>query len=750
MFYASQTNRRIRDVQRRAAGGTTTLNQVKALAAALVVLSAPASATDLTNIENVSSLNGADINITDSIDLNQNNLNSPNKVDGIDLDNPGPGIQLNGNKLAANASKFVDRNGDTMTGDLKTTGGDILMRGGSASDPALAFNSDGDTGIYRDGANIIGLSTGASVRWRIDSFGRLDGNLENMNNGDILMNGQSITELGGTTDATSGALRLANNKIMKWRNTSDGGNIGIGLDDSNFLQIGTTNVADTSPRSIQLATSSTGRDNIRLFTGELDLTGGDIRRIGGVTDASSGAIRLANGASIQARDSGNSNDIEVIGTDSNNNVQIGSNGNLNQVQIKNARLKVSDPNGGVGGITINGDGNDPALAFRHSGGYRGFFRYSESDNRYELNDRDNNPNLLVHDSGRVSIARGKLEIPNGNLDMGNNQIKHIGSGGDTHFEEDGSLNLGGNRLKGAERWETGGSNIGIEDNSENKDIILFKDGTQNVEIPNGNLRMGTNRIKFLDKDGKFIDIPGSSTADIELRREATNSQAFIVHNAKSSSNLLKVADGGNVEIPNGNLIGSKRETATSGSDQYESQQFRLESSQWDTNNNKETSLGMRLVNQPVASARKVHQFTVRGNSGTDLFRVQETNTGGSGTNFFSSTVEIPNGSLVATGSSSAGENILDLEVSDGESLSFVEESSGAQNSVKLVGGNGRDKLRFPDGTNKLIVSENLDVSGNNINNIGTSNVDAVYDSGDDRVEIRSSGQENICIGNCGA
>lgn len=44
---------------------------------------------------------------------------------------------------------------------------------GSAAAPAIAFASDADTGLYRVGADIIGVATGGSERLRIDASGRI-------------------------------------------------------------------------------------------------------------------------------------------------------------------------------------------------------------------------------------------------------------------------------------------------------------------------------------------------------------------------------------------------------------------------------------------------------------------------------------------------------------------------------------------------------------------------------------------------
>jgi len=56
-------------------------------------------------------------------------------------------------------------NGNTaMTGSLK-------LADGSESSPAINFNSDTDTGFYKNGTNSIGVSTGATKRFTVGSYG---------------------------------------------------------------------------------------------------------------------------------------------------------------------------------------------------------------------------------------------------------------------------------------------------------------------------------------------------------------------------------------------------------------------------------------------------------------------------------------------------------------------------------------------------------------------------------------------------
>ena len=60
---------------------------------------------------------------------------------------------------------LVKRAGDTLTGPLE------LDDGSGASSPALSFDGDEDTGIFRSGANTMGFSTAGTQRVGISNAG---------------------------------------------------------------------------------------------------------------------------------------------------------------------------------------------------------------------------------------------------------------------------------------------------------------------------------------------------------------------------------------------------------------------------------------------------------------------------------------------------------------------------------------------------------------------------------------------------
>jgi hypothetical protein len=63
-----------------------------------------------------------------------------------------------------------------FTGNISSP--ELVSNSGSAADPSITFNLDNDTGFFRPGADIVGIATAGSERFRIDSIeGKITGNL---------------------------------------------------------------------------------------------------------------------------------------------------------------------------------------------------------------------------------------------------------------------------------------------------------------------------------------------------------------------------------------------------------------------------------------------------------------------------------------------------------------------------------------------------------------------------------------------
>lgn len=76
-----------------------------------------------------------------------------------------------GSVLTNNTTLFVSKSGDTMSGNLVLAANAqiVLDDAGTASLPALVFDTDTDTGLYRIGANNIGVSLGGALKLNINT-----------------------------------------------------------------------------------------------------------------------------------------------------------------------------------------------------------------------------------------------------------------------------------------------------------------------------------------------------------------------------------------------------------------------------------------------------------------------------------------------------------------------------------------------------------------------------------------------------
>lgn len=109
----------------------------------------------------------------------------------------------------------------TVGGNVEIPNGQTLLQDGSASSPALSFADDTNTGIYRNAEDDLRITSSGTDAFRVD------------NGANILdVYGKRITNVGGTTDATSGAIRLANDSDIRWRNSGDTGDHTIRADNN--------------------------------------------------------------------------------------------------------------------------------------------------------------------------------------------------------------------------------------------------------------------------------------------------------------------------------------------------------------------------------------------------------------------------------------------------------------------------------------------------------------------------------------
>ncbi|PSG99964.1 MAG: hypothetical protein BRC28_01965 [Nanohaloarchaea archaeon SW_4_43_9] len=188
---------------------------------------------------------------------------------------------------------------------------------------------------------------------------------------------------------------------------------------------------------------------------------------------------------------------------------------------------------------------------------------------------DMNGNPLLDSDGNLEI-QGEVYLPTGDLDMAGNDIVNPanvdgvdlddpGNGiavldsryqiiedavGDSElnnsqeFTADGivltsNLNMTGNDI------ETGGGDIAVVDTANSQDIARFKQSGE-FQVPNGNLDVNTNQITGVSTIQADVSNPTLDTA-------GGGSDQWIVYDDANSQAITRFNEGGNVEIPKGNL-----------------------------------------------------------------------------------------------------------------------------------------------------------------------------------------------------
>ena len=239
-----------------------------------------------------------------------------------------------------------------------------------------------------------------------------------------------------------------------------------------------------------------------------------------------------------------------------NNVQIGDNGGnlaMNGQDVNN----IDDIIGSTSATDIfSSGGGRVLLRAQGSGGQLGW--YDDNNNRW-VQEYNNGGNLLLDPVGSVKLENAKLNVNGNQLD----NVQDIemdgdihGSGVDMSLQEVGSVL--GPRNGDTDlniRTQGGGSHVvSIEDGSSSQDIARFNEGTQNVEIPNGNLDMQGNNItncNYINSvDCSNLGGGGSGTDDQNL------SEVLVQGNVANQT----------IEFSNGIEIGDENTTVGSNSD----------------------------------------------------------------------------------------------------------------------------------------------------------------------------------------
>lgn len=366
-------------------------------------------------------------------------------------------------------------------GTLELTNADLdVVNNKVRLDPAgsdIIFNHASDTGNVR---NTLVIQKDGSSAWTLaHDYNNENLDLNSAGSGDLSISGTNlnisgndIEQIGGTPAPSDGALRLANGAFIKARDNSD-------TDDINIIYA-------SSSDNITLGAGRV-HDKIRLLgNNSVDIDGQNLARVGGTTDATSGVIRLSNNTEINARDSTNSDDINLIGTDANDNIQLGVNDNSNRIDLFSTVSLQGHVLERVGGTTDANSGdirlsNNSQIAWRDSGNNSDFDISFDSDDKFKIG------------------ANGPLTetIIRSNLSMDGNVINSVGGTNDAGA---GAIRM----ANGADiRWNDGGNNDDalLQFNSSNDFQINYLGGAHNLNLTDGGIK-NVKTVKGRDNDSE--------------------------------------------------------------------------------------------------------------------------------------------------------------------------------------------------------------------------------------------------------
>lgn len=292
--------------------------------------------------------------------------------------------------LNANTAKAqITTAGTWAIGTTPATAGAVGLENNTAVNFRSAANDANYNLIKSDGSN--GITVGATT-----SVGQVD--VKSSSAVVLTASAYPLTLGSGyvslsTTPSTTGALRLANNVGAYFRNAANSADILlIGSDSSNGITIGNTSTAgqvDVKSTSACVLTASTYK--LTVGTSYVSL---------GTTPAASGAIRLENNVGIFYRKASNAADINMIASDTSDNITIGAVTGVTQIDVKSVTSIALT----TGKVTI--PGGSAALAMSNTPATAGTIRLSNTDAINFRNGANNaDLNLIKSDSiNRVTIG----------------------------------------------------------------------------------------------------------------------------------------------------------------------------------------------------------------------------------------------------------------------------------------------------------------------------------------------------------
>ena len=357
--------------------------------------------------------------------------------------------------------------------------------------------------------------------------------------------------------------------------------------------------------------------------------------------------------------------------------------------------------GDVDGVDLDNPGNGLEI---------GDSRYRIPENSIENDELNNSKSITV--DGLKSTD---------NLNLTGNNITNVdtlnfesGASINGSLNTSGDINLNNGSINNLDSIDGGGDDIRVEDNLDMDENELVNvdgirdnqgfntielDGSNNVEIPNGDLEMNNNRVLGIGTEGTFFDSGGNLVIAENRSVQIENSVGATKILELDTSSNLEIGTGSrvsNVEIPEGNLVLMNNDLdSVSGVDFSDSNQ---DTHSWKIEESS-SSGGLTVVNESGSTVLK----TVQDGS-----------------------VEILNGDLIM----------------NSNSISSVESLNGENgvNTLDVESGNSDDlELDVSGGGDVQLSGGNLDVNGHSITDGSSNNQIRIGDNSDDSVSVRAGG-----------
>jgi hypothetical protein len=375
-----------------------------------------------------------------------------------------------------------------ITGELDISG-EINVSG----DLDLRDNNLEDVGAITGGGNPIEFQDGIDLKenrvLNADTFQddtgvdtlRFDGN----NNVEIPNGNVSIGNQSQSQTAQSGTIRIPNEADLKARNNADTGDIGI---------------ASTNQDN-DVVLGSGGANELNLDS-VVNLEGNDLKRIGGVEAAQSGAIRLSNSESINFRSSENDADFGITGTTqetidlrNTTGADIARFKDSGDIELPNGRLGIGrDPSTKLD-LSLSNSGRIQVTGFGSSAGKIRNTQGNLALNGSSVEIEDATGEVMRITDGRVGVGTANperaLEVAGGDVKIGNGDLRLNGNNLVSDVEDNMRVETQRNMVLGGDTDSDGTGQVAIQ-TRENSRVLVTNSGR--VEIQDNDLDLQGNRI----------------------------------------------------------------------------------------------------------------------------------------------------------------------------------------------------------------------------------------------------------------